>query len=89
MNEDKYEEREIPLADLKRLIIRHLTKDGKTIPEFQKLIKKELGFYVDQYAMMVAIDELEHEEKAVLAGFDAFYEPDGSQAFMAKYGQPS
>jgi len=66
-----------------------LTKKGKTIPEFQKSLRRKLGFYVNEYAVMSAIAQLEHEKKAILVGFDKFYEPDGCAGYLAKYGRPS
>jgi hypothetical protein len=88
LDKDRYEEREIPLKDLKKLISRRLTKKGKTIPEFQKSLKRKLGFYINEYAVMIAISELEDEGKAILCGFGDFYEPDGCQGFLARYGHP-
>lgn len=80
-------EKKITKKRLRRLINANLTKKGTTIPGFQKILHRELGCVIDQYAIMAVLANLEDSEEAVLAGMGEFYEPDGSAFYLAKYGR--
>lgn len=52
----------------------------KSIPQICKELKID-----DEYKIMHALADLEDENKAILSGFDRFYEPDGCAGYLAKY----